>query len=350
MAVGDSAIITSLSYLAIGRETTFKSYNTAAAALDVLSTSFKTMKENQILEEITSKRTYGKRIGLMKTIEASIEAYAYSESTALAYIMENAFGSDIVSATATGETAGGSAFTHTFSIGNFDESYTSLCVNHRKGDSSNGFVYEYSGIRVNELSFSAEIDDALKFNSSLMIVDSTQTSNDVSSVLSTLEHEPLSFVNGRVSVVAGTLGAITTTAYWHIQSFELAMNNSIKGDTDSGRIGSEVLDVLPPGIASFTFNATLRFNTLTAYNAMLNETKMAAEIEFTGETLGTSVIPRGLKFKLPELYISDAGDPEVSGPDGVLTSEVVFHVLRDESSSSGYALQAELTNDVSTYA
>lgn len=350
MAVGDGAIISALSYVAIGRETTFKTYNTAAAGLDVLSSSFKTMKETKILEEITTSRTYGKRIGLTKKIEGSIEAYAYSESTALAYLLENAFGSVITSATATGETAGGAAFTHSFAIGNFDQSYTSLCINHRKGDSASAYVYEYNGARVNEVGFSAEIDDALKLNVGLMIVNSTQTSNDVSSVLSTLENEPLSFVNGRVSVEAGSLGAITTTSFWHVQSFELGMANSLKGDAESGRIGSDVLDVLPAGIASFTFNVTMRFNTLTAYNAMLNETKLAGELEFQGSTLTTSVIKRGLKFKLPEIYIIDAGDPEISGPDGILTSQVQFAVLRDESSAGGYAIKAELTNDVSSYA
>lgn len=349
MANGDGAILTGLSYLSVGRETAFKTYNTCTAGLDVISTSFKTMQENKILEEITTKRTYGKRISLMKKIEASIEAYAYAESTALAYILENAFGADISSATGTGETVGGTAFTHTFNIGNFDESYTSLCFNHRKGDGTNGFVYEYNGSRVNELSFTAEIDEALKFSSSLVCVDSTQTSNDVSSVLSTLEHEPLSFVNGRVSIVAGTLGAVTSNVFWHVQSFELGMGNSLKADAESGRIGSNVLDVLPPGIANINFTVTMRFNTLTAYNAMLNETKMAAELEFQGSTISGSNLRKGLKFSLPELYVSDAGDPEIGGPDGVLTSQVTFHVLRDESSSGGYAIKGELTNNVSSY-
>lgn len=350
MAAGDSAIISALSYLAIGRETTFKTYNTATAGLDVLSSSFKTIKENKILEEITTTRTYGKRISTIKKIEGSVEAYAYAESTAMAYMLENAFGSVITSATATGETVGGTAFTHTFNVGNFDQSYSSLCINHRKGDTSSGFVYEYNGTRLNELAFSSEIDDSLKFNAGLMIVDSTNTTNDVASQLATLENQPLSFVNGRISVLQGTLGAITTTAFWHVQSFELGLNNSIKGDSESGRIGSDVLDVLPAGIASFSFNVTMRFNTLAAYNGMLNESKFAAELEFLGDTLTTSSIRRGLKFQMPELYISDAGDPEVAGPDGVLTSEVTFHVLRDESSAGGYALRAQLTNDVASYA
>jgi len=350
MSVGDGAIISAKSYLAIGRETTFKTYNTAAAGLDVLSTSFKTTQEKKILEEITTSRTYGKFISTTKKIEGSVEAYAYAESTALAYIMENAFGAVITSATATGETIGGAAFTHTFNVGCFDESYTSLCINHRKGDSASAHVLEYNGVRTNELAFTAEIDEALKFSSSLMVVNETQTSNDVASVLATLQNEPLSFVNGRVSIVAGTMGAVTSTSFWHVQSANFGLNNSLKGDAESGRIGSDVLDVLPPGIATFSFSTTMRFNTMTAYDAMINDTEFAAELDFQGDTLTTSLIRKGLKFKMPRIVITDAGDPEIGGPDGVLTSEVVFSVLRDESSAGGYACQAELTNAVGSYA
>jgi len=349
MAVGDGAIITALSYLAVGRESTFKTYNTAAAGLDVLSSTFKTTKENKILEEITTTRTYGKRISMSKKIEGSLEAYAYAESTALAYILQNAFGGTITSATATGETAGGAAFTHSFAVGNFDQANSSLCLNNRKGDSASGYIFEYSGVRVNEMAINSEIDEPLKINVGAMVVNSTQTSNDVSSVLSTNNFEPLSFVNGRISIEANTLGAHTTTSFWHVQSMELGLSNSLKGDTESGRIGSDVLDVLPPGIAAFSLNVTMRFNTLTAYDAMLNETTMSGSFEFLGNTLGTSVIPRGIKFNAPKLFISEAGDPEVSGPDGILISEVTFHILRDESSAGGYALNCELTNDVSSY-
>lgn len=349
MAVGEGKIVSGLSYLAIGRESTFKTYNTAAAGIDVLSSSFKTTKENKILEEITTTRTYGKRISTSKKIEGSVEAYAYAESTALAYLLQNAFGGTITSATATGETIGGSAFTHSFEIGNFDQANSSLCINNRKGDSASAYIFEYTGVRVNEFSVNSEIDEALKINVAAMVVDSTQTANDVSSVLSTANFQPLSFVNGRISLEANTLGAHTTTSFWHVQSFELGLNNSLKGDSESGRIGSDVLDVLPAGVASFSLNVTMRFDTLTAYNAMLNETTMSGSFEFLGDTLGTSVIPKGLKFKAPKLFIADAGDPEIAGPDGILTSEVVFHVLRDESSAGGYALQAELTNDVSSY-
>ena len=62
-----------------------------------------------------------------------------------------------------------------------------------------------------------------------------------------------------------------------------------------------------------------------------------------------SAIREGLKINFPLVQINDAGDPEIGGPDEILTSEVVFHVLRDDSSATGYAMQAVLTNNIQNY-
>lgn len=350
MAVGENALYSGLSYMAVGRETTFKEYNTCTAALDFISSSLKTTQENKILEQIETSRTYSKRISMMKRVEGETEFYFYPRSTACVYLLQNALGgAAITSATATGETTGGTAFDHTFVLGNFDQSYSSLCINMRKGDSTSGKVFEYSGIRVNELMFTAEIDEALRANASLIGVDSTVTTNDVASVLTTTSFIPLSFDNGRVSVETSP-SSLTSTSFWHIQSVEFGVANSLKNDAASGRIGSRVLDVLPPGVAVFTFNMTLRFDTTTAFDAMINETELAAEIEFLGPTITGSSLRERLKVEFPRIFISEAGDPEPGGPDEVLTSEVVAHVLRDDSSAGGYAIRATLTNNVSSYA
>lgn len=349
MSVGDGSIESFNSYMAVGRETAFGTYNTAAAALPFISSSMKTMKEGKTIEQIETSRTYSKRIGLGRVVEGEIEGYAYAESLAFNYLLQNAFGGTVTSATATGETAGGLAFTHTFNIGSMDQSYTSLCLNNRKGDSAAGFVYEYNGVRVNELNFTSEIDEALKFTASVICKDSSLTANDVSAVLGVDTNEPLSFVRGRVSV-EDSIGAATSTSIWHVQSVEFGIGNNLKSDTPSRRIGSDTLDVLPVGIATFPITLNMRFDTSTAYAAMLNETQKAVELEFLGDTLTGSVIRRGVKFKYPKVFISDAGDPEIGGPDEILTAAVVLQVLRDDSSATGYALQAEVTNLTSSLA
>jgi hypothetical protein len=312
----------------------------------------KTMQENKILEQIERSRTYSKRISLSKKVEGDLEFYYSPTLDACNFLLQNAFGGTITSATATGETTGAgasSAMVHTFAIGSMDQSYPSLCINVRKGDSTNGKVYQYSGLRVNDISFSAELDDALKCSVSLIGMDSTQVSNDVSSALTVSAANVLSFVDGRVSVET-SFSSLTSSSFWHVQSVEFGLSNSLKSDSDSRRIGSAVLQVLPPGMASFTLKCKIRFDTTTAYAAMLNATQLSAQLEFLGPTLSGSAIRQGLKLNYPRIYVNNAGDPEIGGPDQILVSDVEFHVLRDDTTSTGYACQALVTNQKSNYA
>lgn len=349
MAVGQGALVGNLSYFAVGREITYGTYATCTAGLNFLSSSMKTTKEVKILEEIQTSRTNSNAISLGKTLEGECEFYFSPINPACNYLLHNAFGGGAISsATATGETAGGAGFTHTVSINNFLTTYSSLSFNVRKGQATDGKVFEYSGFRANELSFSAEIDEALKCSIGLIGKDSTVTANDVSSVLTTLTQNPLSFVNGRFSVET-TAAGLTTTSFWHVQNFEFKVSNNLNSDSGARRIGSDTLQVLPAGMASFELKATIRFDTTTAYDAMLAGTRLAAEFEFQGNTMTTSIIKEGIKLTMPYVLISDAGDPEIGGPNEMLTSEVTFKVLRDPT-ASGYAVKAFVTNNTSTYA
>ena len=348
MAVGQGALTGYNSYLIMGRETTLGTYNTCTAVMDFLSANISTKKETKILEQVEKFRSYSKRIGLSRVIEGEIEAYAYAESAGLVYALQNALGGTVTSSTATGETSGGLAFQHIVSLGNMDQSYPSMCLNVRYGDSSGGFVYQYSGVRVNELGFSAEIDEALKINSSVICMNSTKTANDLSALVTgSATNQPLSFVNGRVSV-EGTFASLTSTSFWHVQSINFGISNNLKADNESRRIGSDTLQVLPPGIANFTLEMTLRFDTTTALDAMLNETQLSVEAEFQGSTLTGSAIKRGVKFQWPKVYVMSATEPEIGGPDNIFTSQITFAVLRDES--AGYPMRAIVSNLTSSYA
>jgi len=348
MAVGDTALFSGESYLGFGRETTYGTYATAGAGLDFLSASIKTIKDSKILEQVERKRTMSKAFSLGKTVEGEVEAYLAPEVTAMGFILQNAFGGTVTSATATGETAGGAAFTHTFSEGSMDQTYKALSVNHRKGPSSGGKVWRYSGGRVNSLALTAELDEPLKMNVGLIFKDSTQQSDDIESLMTATAFEVLSFANGRFSVESN-FASLTSTSFWHVQSINFALNNNLKNDNLARRIGSDVLSVLPVGVQSYELSCQIRFDTTTAYDAMINATELAAEFEFQGTTMTTSVIKRGLKVQFQKLVVKDAGDPEISGPDDVLVSTVVFNVLRDES-AAGYAVRALLTNNVTSYA
>lgn len=345
MAVGDSANILSDSYFAVGKESTFGTGVTSTANLDFISLSLKTIQESKTLEQVERKRTMTKSIRMGRVIEGECEFYAVPQSTAMSYLVANAFGGTITSATATGESTGASnmAYTHTYNIGNMDQNTVSLSGNVRKGPTTTGKVFEYVGMRVNTLGISAELDDAVKMSASIVAQDSSQTSNDVESALTVSSANPMSFENGRFSVEQ-TFASLTSTSFWHVQAVNFELNNNLKTDNESRRIGSDVLSVMPVGVANFSLSVTMRFDTTTAYDAMLGNTTLAAEFEFTGDTETGSAIAPGLKLRFPKLKVNDAGDPEIGGPDGVLTSEVSFQILRDDTSATGYAVIAELTN------
>lgn len=349
MAVGDNILMGDLSYLAIGREITYGTYTTCTSGINFLSASIKMTKEMKILEEIQTSRTNSNQIQLGRSLEGSLEAYFSPVNAACNYLLQNAFGGGAVTtATATGETLGGAAFTHTIDINNFLTTYSSLCINHRKGDATSGKIFEYSGLRVNEFSLNAEVDEALKMSVGLIGKDATVTSNNVASAISTLTQTPLSFVNGRLSVELLS-ASLTTTSFWHIQSMEFKIGNNLKSDSSSRRIGSDTIQVLPAGLANVELKATIRFDTTTAYDAMIAGTRFSAEFMFEGPTMSSSAIKESLKMVMPRVYIMDAGDPEIGGPNEPLTSEVVFAVLRDPT-TSGYAVKAYVTNNTSTYA
>lgn len=349
MAVGDSSVEGWGSYLAVGRETTYGTQVTSTAFLEFVSSSLKATKERRIVEEIVTGRSYTKEVGLSRTIEGEIECLAYAESNAFNYLLQNALGGAITTATGTGETIGGLSFEHTVPIGILGGSYSSISINTRKGQTSVGRVFEYFGLRVNELTFTAEIDEPLKCTFGLIGKDCTQTSNDISANYSSTSHEPLSFVNGRISIQPGLLASITTSTVWHVQSCELKIGNNLKSDASSRRIGSETLDILPLGISTVEFSVSMRFNTTTAYAAMMAGTEFSAELEFLGSTLTTSSLKKMIRIQIPRMTIAEAGDPEVSGPDEILVSEVTFNVLKDVSSASGYALRAIVRNNTSSY-
>ena len=349
MAVGENANIGFNSYICVGRESTFKTYSTCTAGLEFVSASLKTLQEQKIIEAISTKRTYADRISTSKVVEGEIEFYMAADSDACQYLLQNALGGGVVaSATATGDTTGSGTFEHTYSLNNFDATYSSLCINHRKGDAINGKIFEYSGGRTGEITLSGEVDEALMCSSSLVFCDSTSTSNNVSGSLTATGQTPLSFSNMRLSVET-TFSSLTASAFWHIQSFELGINNSLKADGDSRRLGTSVLDVLPAGMAQFTFAFSMRFDTLTAYNAMLNETQLSAQIACAGPTLSSSALRQQVLINMPRIFINDAGDPEVGGPDEILKSEITASILRDDSTSTGFAIQAKVINKTSSY-
>jgi hypothetical protein len=179
-------------------------------------------------------------------------------------------------------------------------------------------------------------------------MDSTAGADVSSTLLTNTATYPLDFVQGRFSV-ENSLGSLTSSSYWNVQGFSFKLSNGLKSDNDSRAIGSDVLQVLPQGVARFELSAKMRFDTTTAYDAMLAGSQLSAEFQFLGATLAGSANRQSIKLTFPKVYIKDAGDPEIGGPEEILVSEISFDVLRDASSATGYPVKITVVNGTAAY-
>ena len=352
--IGSGSLFAGLSYIAVGRETAFGTASpettTSMKLLNPMSFGLKTVKDSTILEEISGNRVHARRVQLGKVISGDVEYNFYPNDDASNYLLHLAFGGAVTTATDTSETVGGGGFDHTIEIGDMENSFTSLTFNVRRGPSTTGKVSQYIGTRVNEMTFSAEIDAPLKVSASLIAKDSTVGANDIESILTATALQILNFTGGRLSVESA-FASLTSTAFWHIQTMEFSITNSLKSESESRRIGSDTLDVLPAGIATLALKATIRFDTTTAFDHMIAADTLSAQFEFLGNTItGGSSARYGLKMNFPKVFIKEASEPEISGPDEILTVEVAFDVLLDKTSAAGYAVQAIVTNTTTSYA
>jgi len=352
VTVGSSQIQAIGSYLGVGRETAWGTRVSGSDALCFLSNNLTTKKEGKLLEEIVRNRSraYRERISISKIIDGDVGFYYRARSEACNYILQQAFGGTVSSA----EVSTAVAYLHTIQMGDMTNNAPTstssdlqgLSIAVRKGDSSTGKNFEYVGCRVNELNFAAEIDDALMCTASFVGKDSSVGTADHESTLTFADVTPLVFTGGRISV-EDSIGACTSTAYYHVQSVEFGISNNLKSEADSRRIGSDLLDVLPAGVATINLSMSLRFDTITSYNNMINATRLACEIEFTGDTLTGASSTESLKFQFPKIYVNAGADPEIGGPDEILKTDLEFHCIAD--SSAGYALQALLQNGTANY-
>lgn len=347
--IGANAIMGDLSYLAVGREITYGTLVTGTAGLNFNTASLMAKKTVKVLDEIQTSRTQSNQISLGKIVDGDIEFFFSPMTPACNYLLQNAFGGGptLASVTCAADTTGGLGFTHTLGIANYDTTYSSLSLNLRKGDSATGKIFEYCGVRVNDWTFNAVMDEPLKVSCAVIAKDVTQTTNDVAGTMSsTNAQRPLSFVNGRFSIES-TLASITSSVFWHVQSLTFKINNNLQAVR---RIGSDTIGQLPAGIAKFDLSCQMRFDTITAWSAMIaGNQRFCAEFEFQEDAVMTgSLAKAGVKLTFPYVVILDAGDPKIAGPSKELLSDVKFAVLRDPT-TSGYAVKAYVTNLTANY-
>lgn len=325
------------SYVAVGKETTYGTYNSATTAIEALSCSFKIERKSEKLETMFVSRGFAKRVLLDKSVMGSLESHFNPDDSGL--ILAAALGGPVVS------TASGTAYTHSMSAGNFNTTTAilGLSFNIRKGDEH---PFRYHGGRVNTLKISANVGEVVKMSADIVFKDGSSASDDISAALSVSSVAPFTFVDG-VYRYTNAEASLTSTVGEKIQGFELTISNNLKPE-DGRELGSAVLSVLPATRRSVELKITQRFDTTTTLDRHTSATIGAAELLFVGESI-TSERTYEARFRFPKLY-QNAADPEIGGPDEILKSEITYDVVLDNpNTTTGREIGVTLINKRAGY-
>lgn len=338
MAIGDEAKIALQSYVALGKESTFGTYASATTAIAALSCSFRTDIESQRLETFGLTRDFTHRVQLNKVVGGTLEQYCHPQESVL--LLATALGGGIAT------TANTNASTHSLSAGNFDTSPASLSFNVRKGGDI-GHTWRYEGGRINQLTLAAAVGEPVKLTAEVIFQDSTQVSDNIAGNLSISSVAPFIYTQGNFKYSNNETNAANSTNSERIQEFELTINNNF--DADAGReLGSNVPRVIPPKRRDIQLKIVQRFDTTTSYSRFIQATQGAAELFFRGDSV-TSEYFFDMTIRLPKLFLNSP-DPELGGPDEVLSSEIAYDVLNDNpATTTGRAIGVTVVNSTASY-
>jgi hypothetical protein len=336
MAQGDSARAVVQSYVTIGREASFGTYQsvtTSMAAIEALSCSFKTDIVSQKIPSLSTNRGPHRRVQLDKNVQGTLEQNLHPIESVLP--MAAALGGGI--STASGS---GTSYIHTMISGNFDQSISSVCFNLKKAGS--GQTWRYLGGRVNSMKMTANVGEPVKMSYDFVFKDSTALTEDLSGILTMTSVLPLTYVEGVYKYSGGAQ---------YIQGFELTVNNNLKSDKDARGLGSRTLNVLPATNRDVEFKIMQRIDTTTAYDTFINATNAAVNIKFTSQNLISASASSNyyVEIDLPKVYYNSP-DAELKGPGDILTAEIPFDVVVDNpNTTTGYDVKVTVKNNVASY-
>ena len=338
MAVGDTAKISDLSYIAVGKESTFGIYASATTAIEALSWTVKIDITSQKLETLHRNRGMNKRVQLDKVVAGSMESHLHSQESTL--LVACGMGGELVTSSLTG------AYTHSISAGNYDTTtaINSLSFNVRKGDTH---TFRYTGGNPNVLTISAEVGSPVMVSAEMVFQDATQQSDDIGSSLTVSAITPFVYHEGNY-IYAATENSLTTTVVEPIQSFELVINNNIVSDAPARRLGTQIPQVLPATTRNVELTINQRWDTTTNYNRFIQATIGSVRLQFVGASI-TSEHSHRLQIDMPKVYMNTP-DPEIGGPGEVLQSEITFDVIvDDDNTTTGKDIGMTLINDIASY-
>lgn len=341
MAVGNSSTpyLGYGSYLAVAEETTYATHITGTAFVEFRSESLKMEEEEILLESINTSRDFTRRLKGNITVAGSVEIDANVAEDAFMLMIKQAMGGTVSSSTLT---ASGS-YAHTFYTGDMESNDGSIASEDIKGltfQVRRGSLnqWSYNGMRINTMSIKGEVGAPITASFEMMGSKSSVTADSITASFSSIN--PLNFTG--VTFNTGiTISAVTAE---YITGFELTLSNNL---VEQRNLGSANIHALPPTRRDVKLTLSQQFDTLTAYNRYIQNTKTAIQLLMdTGVTIGgAGTSTYSMHINLPCCYFNNVS-PEVSSMEPI-PMELAVSVIRDTTTS--YSIQIQGNNATEGY-
>lgn len=339
MAVGNAdPFLGYESYIGIAEETTFGTLVTATSFTEFTSEALMKEREELRREEINTTRDYTRRMTGNETVSGSIETVLNIAEDAIVYMMKQAMGGTVSSATIVS-----SSFSHTLAPGNMEDNQSSagaadvksLTMQVRRGSTNQ---WSYRGMRINTMTIKGEVGTPIVATFELMGQYGTTSSDSLTASFSNIN--PLNFTG----VTFQTGDSITNVSTEYISGFEFSLSNNI---AEQRVLGSANITKLPPIRRDVKLKLTQQFDTTTAYNRFISNTKTAIQILMdTGVTIaaaGSSTY--SMHINMPACYFNNV-TPQAGGIEAI-SQEIDVSTIKDTTTS--YVVQMQINNATTNY-
>ena len=339
MAVGNATPYLGYdSYIGAAEETTFGTLVTATAFTEFISEAFMKEREEIRREEINTTRDFTRRMTGNETVNGSIESVLNVADDFHVMLIKQAMGGTVASATIVA-----SSFEHTLDVGDMEANQStsgaadvkSLSVQVRRGSTEQ---WSYRGMRVNTLTIKGEVGSAVTVTYELMGQYGTTSSDSLTASFSNIN--PVNFTG----VTFNTGDSITNVSTEYISGFEFSLSNNL---AEQRNLGSANIHALPPLRRDVKLKLTQQFDTLTAYNRYIQNTKTAIQILLdTGSTIaaaGSSTY--SMHINMPACYFNNI-TPQVGSMEAI-SQEIDVSTIKDTTTS--YVVQMQINNATTNY-
>lgn len=345
MPVGSGAALGFNALLGFGEETTWGTKITATSFMEFNSESFSKDIEEEKLESLGGGRGFIRRVLKQVSVAGNLsyDLHPIDGTRLIRHAMMGSVTSAQIGATG--------SYNHTFGTGDISQISQKGLSFEVRPDSLTTTSFYFTGMRVNSMKISGEVNQPVKAEMSFVGKDGTTGAFATTTALYS-PAQPFLFQHVYY-YVDGSIASLTSTSLEQIISFELTLENNLQSDNDARSLGDVTPTTLPPGRRSVMLAVTQRYDTTTAWDRFRLGTQLAARVKIdTGVTIG-AVAGAGtyaITFDLPQVYFNKA-QPEIGGP-GLLTYKYDLTAIANSLTSAtagGNDIIITLTNSQTSY-